>query len=351
MASRNTTYANRPNNKTQFQQNQNSRGQSQAPANVISGPRLAYHPEMQNRFGIDKSQWIALIDAIFPLATTVESVVMALSYCRARNLDPFKRVVHIVPIYNRNLDRFVDTIWPSIAELRTTAFRTNCYAGKGPTVYGPDLVVTVGSTEVVVPEYVQISVYRFVNGQRLEFHGPRVYWLETYVQAGRNDENPNAMWKKRARGQLEKCAEAAALRVAFPEECGNDYIPEELERSQVIEAPSQGIPHHPVTTPSLDNLTSELEASEQTQAGSEESQKQETPASTPAQFDLDAVARDFAACKTLAAITELRSAIGNVPAEFDGPVASLEDQARERIREQHQLAKKPVGAQGSLPGT
>ena len=36
------------------------------------------------------------------------------------------------------------------------------------------------------------------------------------------------MWLKRPRGQIEKCAEAAALRSAYPEEIGNEYVPEEM---------------------------------------------------------------------------------------------------------------------------
>jgi hypothetical protein len=36
------------------------------------------------------------------------------------------------------------------------------------------------------------------------------------------------MWEKRANGQLEKCAEAAALRRAFPEELGSDYSIDEI---------------------------------------------------------------------------------------------------------------------------
>jgi hypothetical protein len=36
------------------------------------------------------------------------------------------------------------------------------------------------------------------------------------------------MWQSRPEGQLEKCAEAAALRKAFPEEIGNDLTAEEM---------------------------------------------------------------------------------------------------------------------------
>lgn len=343
-----SSYQNRPNNRTY--QGGNYKQQPQVPANAISGPRLPYHDSMKERFGIDKSQWIALCDAIYPLATTSESIIMALSYCRARKLDPFKRVVHIVPIWNKNLNRMVDTIWPSIAELRTTAFRTGCYAGKGPTVYGPETFMTVGGAEVVVPEYVQITVYRFVNGQKIEFHGPRVYWIETYVQASKDDSTPNSMWSKRPRGQLEKCAEAAALRVGFPEECGNDYIPEELERSQVIEGvvSSPGVAHQ-TPSQSLDNLTTELEStSEQPEAENTSSPTQQPEASAPS-LDIDAIARDLANCKTLTEVNDLISSLGEIPAEIDGPLASMEEQARERIRQQQAHAKS--SQQGTLPGT
>ncbi len=198
----------------------------------IAPPRLPYHPAVQERFGIDRASWKALVEAIFPNATSVESVILALSYCRARKLDPFKRNVHIVPIWNKDLRRYVDTIWPGIGELRTTAFRTGEYAGRGATTFGDDITKKVGSKEMTFPEWAQVSVFRMVKGQRVEFSGPRVYWLETYANIKRDDETPNDMWENRPRGQIDKCAEAAALRAAFPEEIGSDYIPEEVAHSK-----------------------------------------------------------------------------------------------------------------------
>jgi phage recombination protein Bet len=204
-----------------------ARQQVSAPA--IGAPRLPYHPLAEERFGIDRASWKALVEAIFPNATSVESVILALSYCRARKLDPFKRNVHIVPIWDKTRQCMTDTIWPGIGELRTTAFRTGEYAGRGETVFGPDVKMKVGSLELIFPEWAQVSVFRMVKGQRVEFAGPRVYWLETYATIKRNDETPNDMWAGRPRGQLDKCAEAAALRAGFPEEIGSDYIPEEVQ--------------------------------------------------------------------------------------------------------------------------
>jgi hypothetical protein len=68
-----------------------------------------------------------------------------------------------------------------------------------------------------------------VRDQKVLFAGPKVYWEETYAVKKHDDDTPNEMWATRPRGQLDKCAEAAALRTAFPEEIGSDYIPEEVQ--------------------------------------------------------------------------------------------------------------------------
>jgi phage recombination protein Bet len=208
--------------------------------NTLQGcePRLAFHPMIEERFGINKAAWKSLVEAIFPNATTINSIILALSYCQARKLDPFKRCVHIVPIYNSQLRAMVDTVWPGIGELRTTAFRTRQYAGRGPTQFGPDVTKDFHNADGVVatvtyPEWAQVSVYRMVDGQRVEFAGPRVYWIETYANKSHKDDTPNSMWVTRPRGQIDKCAEAAALRSAFPEEIGSEYIPEEVQRRAV----------------------------------------------------------------------------------------------------------------------
>lgn len=200
---------------------------AQVPA--IQGARLPYHPAVSERFGVDQSAWRVLTDAVFPAAERPESIIMALAYCRARNLDIFKKPVQIVPIYDKKRGGMVDTVWPGIAELRTTAMRTGSFAGFDDTAYGPMIEEKLGELSVRYPEWAQCTVYRLIAGQRVPFVGPKVYWIETYATGGRNTKAPNSMWAKRPRGQLEKCAEAAALRRAFPEEIGNEYAAEEVE--------------------------------------------------------------------------------------------------------------------------
>ncbi len=217
---------------------------------VFQPPRLPYHPAIKDRFGIEPSGWKTLVEAVYPSAKTIDSVVLALSYCKARNLDPFKRVVHIVPMWdakaNGGKGGYVDTIWPGIAELRTTAFRTGTYAGCDETEFGPTIEKTftgrvkVGRDEwkeraitVKFPEWCRITVYRQLGDHRCKFVGPKVLWLESYATIGKS-ELPNEMWQERAVGQIEKCAEAASLRRAFPEELGNEYAADEMAGRRIV---------------------------------------------------------------------------------------------------------------------
>jgi phage recombination protein Bet len=206
---------------------------------IFSPPRLPYHPAVEEQFGVDKGQWKVLVEAIFPAAKSVDAIVMALTYCKSRSLDPFKRPVHIVPMWDSARGAMVETVWPGISELRTTASRTKGYAGCDEAQFGDRVTMTFSGrikekgdwkdakVDVEFPEWCRITVYRVVDGQRCKFVGPKVSWLETYATQGAS-ELPNKMWQERPEGQLEKCAEAAALRRAFPEEIGNELTAEEM---------------------------------------------------------------------------------------------------------------------------
>lgn len=217
--------------------------------------RLPWHQAIEERFkdiGVTRSSWKVITDTIFPTAKSIDTIVMALEYVRARKLDLFKRPVNIVSVWDSKAGAdgtggFVDQIWPSIAEMRTTAFRTKQYAGCDATVFGPMITKRFTgkvkdrgqwvekTTEVTFPEWGQITLYRTLGGVKCIFVGPKVYWVETYATLGRSDL-PNSMWEERPSGQLEKCIEAAALRKAFPEELGTEYAAEEMEGKRIIHA-------------------------------------------------------------------------------------------------------------------
>ena len=210
---------------------------TQALTSSLVPSRLPVAPSVLAEIGLDAGTWAVLADSIFPNAKTPEGVILAVRYCQARGLDVMKRPVHVVSMWSTALGRYVETVWPGIAEVQITAARTGLWAGLDSPRFGPELTKTFTGTvkrddkwtEVAVtvtfPEWAETTVYRMVNGVRCPF-SEMVFWEETYARQGRA-EVPNEMWQKRPKGQLLKCAKAASLRAAFPEEAG--YTAEEME--------------------------------------------------------------------------------------------------------------------------
>lgn len=178
--------------------------------------------------GIDEAGWNTLKLSLFAGASD-RSVMMVLDYCKVRGLDPFKKPVHIVPMYNKGAGGMIDVVMPGINETRTTAMRTGEYVGSDGDEFGPEIELDLTGGKITVPEWCRYTIYRKVSGIERKFVGPKVYWEEAYATAGKDTTKPNAMWAKRKRGQLAKCAEAAALRSAFPEQLGNEPTAEEME--------------------------------------------------------------------------------------------------------------------------
>lgn len=248
--------------------------QAVAPAENPEAPRgvrlrLGYPKVALELYGVDARMWQVLIDAVWPSARTPEAVMLALAYCKGRHLDPMKKMVHIVPVWSKDAPSdepgksggFIETVWPSIAEIRITATRTGVYAGKDAAEFGPIIKRTFKGEkdvwennrktrqayekEISYPEWCRVTVYKIVQGVRCAFVGPMVYWEEAYATESRWSEMPNEMWADRRSGQLEKCAEAASLRSAFPEELGGEYAAEEMYGRSIEHAPARPVPALP----------------------------------------------------------------------------------------------------------
>lgn len=185
------------------------------------------------------------------------SIKLVLSYCKAGQLDPMQKPVHLVPMsvktgekngYGDDVYENRDVVMPGIALYRTQAARTGIYAGMDEPEFGPKkmlaykrkhvdwvsqgegkknkLVTTYRDAELEYPEWCKVVVYRMVGGVRCAFAAIE-FWIENYATAGKKTDAPNAMWEKRPRGQIVKCAEAQALRKGFPE-VGNQPTAEEM---------------------------------------------------------------------------------------------------------------------------
>lgn len=167
-----------------------------------------------------------LQNSLYPGAQ-IGSVQMVLGYCQAAGLDPMQKPVHIVPMWDKNSRSMRDVVMPGISLYRTQAARTGEHVGTDEPVFGPMVSLDVTGGAVTVPEWCSVTVWRMKAGVRCAFVATE-YWAENYAVAGKDTTAPNTMWKKRMRGQIAKCAEAQALRKAFPE-CGSQPTAEEME--------------------------------------------------------------------------------------------------------------------------
>jgi len=119
-----------------------------------------------------------------------------------------------------------DVIMPGIYEQRITAFRTGQMAGQDDPVFGE--IISFNGMDV--PEWCRVTVYRFINGERCAFSHTEYF---TEACATTKDGKLNSVWSKRPRGQLAKCAEAGALRKAFPDELGGVITADEVNEDQI----------------------------------------------------------------------------------------------------------------------
>lgn len=170
-----------------------------------------------------------LQNSLYPGAQ-IGSVQMVLGYCQAAGLDPMQKPVHIVPMWDSKSGSMRDVVMPGVNLYRTQASRTGRFAGITEPEFGPMIEETMGGQRIVYPEWCRVTVKRLMdNGTVAEFTVCE-YWIENYAVKGGKEKSiaPNAMWTKRPRGQIAKCAEAQALRKAFPE-CGSQPTAEEME--------------------------------------------------------------------------------------------------------------------------
>jgi hypothetical protein len=110
---------------------------------------------------------------------------------------------------------------------RIQAARSNQYAGVSEPEFGEDVTCNLGGTDITYPKWCKVTVKKIVNNTIVEFTA-KEYWLENYA-AKKDTATPNTMWQKRPYGQLAKCAEAQALRKAFPEIVSQHPTAEEME--------------------------------------------------------------------------------------------------------------------------
>lgn len=185
-----------------------------------------------------------LESSLYPGAAR-DSIKMVIGYCKAAGLDPMQKPVHIVPMWDSKAKRMRDVIMPGVGLYRTQASRAGCIGVSEPE-FGPEIKESVGGVEITYPKWCRVTAKRRLpSGEIAEFTA-KEFWLENYATAGKDSMAPNAMWKRRVYAQLAKCAEAQALRKAFPE-VGSMPTADEMEGKTIDMGAADVVHQQPAT--------------------------------------------------------------------------------------------------------
>jgi phage recombination protein Bet len=171
---------------------------------------------------------IALMRRTIARGASEDELALFIEQCRRTGLDPFARQIYSVRRKQWNSQsrsyEEAQVIQVSIDGFRLTADRTHKYAGQvGPWWCGTDGEWKEVWLSEEPPTAAKVGVLRH------DFHQPlfAIALFKSYVQTNSHGEAVSR-WKTDPAGMLAKCAEALALRRAFPHELSGLYTTEEM---------------------------------------------------------------------------------------------------------------------------
>lgn len=192
----------------------------------------------QSQYVVTEKELKSLVDAgIIPKGTPPEQAQIFAKVCNEKGLSPFSKQIYLMARYDKRNNTTRYTIQTGIDGFRSLAERTGCYAGSDDYLFDEGLnVYQMLHNKRNTPTTATATVYKIVKGIRVPF-------TTTIVVAEYKPGAPNDfMWNKMPFLMPGKCAEALALRKAFPEQLSGVYSDDEMQQA---DTPIQDIPKQP----------------------------------------------------------------------------------------------------------
>lgn len=192
--------------------------------------------DSQRSYGITQEHKEILKNSLAKDLSAEEFEVFIMA-CNKTKLDPFMRQIYAVKRNSKNADGTWSpkmTVQTGIDGYRLIAERTERYAPGQDATYVYDDKGTLVSSTAYIKKQTRDGTWHDVSAS-----AHMEEYCQCYVDKKTGQKVPTGMWVNMPRTMLAKCAEALALRKAFPAEMSGVYTKEEMSQADIEDTSPQ----------------------------------------------------------------------------------------------------------------